>query len=115
MHTLVFSLVLLAVVMLATAGRRPARQLLLGLPIGTLLHLVFDGAWADTDLFWWPLGGWGFDDAALPEVGAGLVEPRARARRCRPSWCGCGGRRGCPTRPAGASSCTTVVCSPERV
>ena len=36
-----------------------------------MLHLVFDGAWADSDLFWWPLGGWGFDDAALPEVGRG--------------------------------------------
>ena len=45
-----------------------------------LLHLVFDGVWNDTDLFWWPLGGWGFDDAALPEVGPGLVGRGARAR-----------------------------------
>ena len=69
LHTLAFSLVLLGAVVLVTVGRRPARKLLLGLPIGTLLHLVFDGAWADSDLFWWPLGGWGFDDAVLPEVG----------------------------------------------
>ena len=40
--------------MLATVGRKPRRKLLLGLPIGTLLHLVFDGAWATTDVFWWP-------------------------------------------------------------
>src|SRR5690606_16128457 len=40
MHSLVFSLVLLAVVMAATFGRRPARKLWLGLPIGTMLHLV---------------------------------------------------------------------------
>jgi hypothetical protein len=71
MHTLVFGLVLLAVVMLATFGRRPARRLWLGLPIGVLLHLVFDGAWTDTDLFWWPFGGWSFDDAALPEASRG--------------------------------------------
>lgn len=71
LHTLAFSLALLALVMVVTAGRRPVRKLLLGLPIGTMLHLVFDGAWADSDLFWWPIGGWGFDDAALPEVSRG--------------------------------------------
>ena len=71
LHTLAFSLVLLGAVMVVTVGRRSARKLLLGLPIGTMLHLVFDGAWADTDLFWWPLGGWSFDDAALPEVARG--------------------------------------------
>jgi hypothetical protein len=71
MHTLVFGLVLLTVVMLATVGRRPARRLWLGLPIGVLLHLVFDGAWTDTELFWWPLGGWSFDDTALPEASRG--------------------------------------------
>jgi hypothetical protein len=77
LHTLAFSLVLLVLVMLVTAGRRPAREhrplrrLLLGLPIGIMLHLVFDGVWADTDLFWWPLGGWRFGDAALPEVARG--------------------------------------------
>ena len=48
LHTLVFSLVLMVVVMLSTVGRRPVRKLLLGLPIGTMLHLVFDGAWATT-------------------------------------------------------------------
>src|SRR5215217_5944262 len=53
LHTLLFSLVLMVVVMLSTVGRRPVRKLLLGLPIGTMLHLVFDGAWATTALFWW--------------------------------------------------------------
>ncbi len=71
MHSLAFSLALLLVVMVVTAGRRPARQLLLGLPIGTLLHLVFDGAWADTDVFLWPLSGWSFDGAPLPEAARG--------------------------------------------
>jgi hypothetical protein len=71
MHTLVFSLALLVAVMLLTVGRRPARRLWLGLAIGTLLHLVFDGAWTNTDVFWWPFGGWSFDDAQLPEAARG--------------------------------------------
>lgn len=62
LHTLLFSVVLLAVVMLVTSGRKPVRRVLLGLPIGTFLHLVFDGAWADTSTFWWPAGGFDLDD-----------------------------------------------------
>jgi hypothetical protein len=65
LHSLTFSVVLLVVVMLATIGRRSLRRTLLGLPLGTLLHLVYTGAWADTAAFWWPFSG-GFDDAALP-------------------------------------------------
>lgn len=71
MHSLAFSLVLLAGAMAATVGRRPARKLWLGLPIGTLLHLVFDGAWTNARVFGWPLGGWSFEDAALPAVERG--------------------------------------------
>ena len=73
LHTLVFSLLLMVIVMLSTVGRRPVRKLLLGLPIGTMLHLVFDGAWATTDLFWWPLGGWSFEELALPEASRGWL------------------------------------------
>ncbi len=71
MHSLAFSLVLLAVVMALTVGRRSARKLWLGLPIGTLLHLVFDGAWANAHVFGWPLGGWSFEDAPLPAAERG--------------------------------------------
>jgi hypothetical protein len=71
LHTLVFSLALLVAVMLATVGHRPWRRLWLGLPIATLLHLVFDGAWTDTDVFWWPFGGWDFGDAPLLEAQRG--------------------------------------------
>jgi hypothetical protein len=71
LHTLVFSLVLMLVVMLSTVGRRPVRKVLLGLPIGVMLHLVFDGTWTNEDLFWWPLGGWSFEDDRLPEVARG--------------------------------------------
>lgn len=71
MHSVAFSVALLVMVMTVTAGRRPVRRLLLGLPIGTFLHLVFDGAWATTDVFWWPFGGWGLADESLPAVQRG--------------------------------------------
>ncbi len=71
LHSLTFSVVLLAVLMLATQGRRPIRRALLGLPIGTLLHLVFTGAWTNTTVFWWPFGGASFDDAPHPVADRG--------------------------------------------
>src|SRR5262245_16240084 len=71
LHSLAFSVVLLVVIMLATRGRRQLRRTLLGLPLGTLLHLVFDGAWADTNVFWWPFSGASFGDSDLPETGRG--------------------------------------------
>lgn len=74
-HTLVGSVALLTVVMLGTRHRRLLRRRLLGLPIGTFLHLVLDAAWARSELFWWPfLGGDPFA-GELPELerGAGVV------------------------------------------
>jgi len=59
-HSLTVSVGLLAAVMVVTAGRKPIRRLLLALPIGMLLHLVFDGAFSATEVFWWPFSGsWG--------------------------------------------------------
>lgn len=71
MHSLTASVVLLVVVMVVTIGRRPRRRMLLGLPLGTLLHLVFTGAWADPQVFWWPFGGWSFGGAELPIASRG--------------------------------------------
>lgn len=72
-HSLTFSVALLAVVMLGTIGHRQLRRRLVALPIGTLLHLVLDGAFAATGVFWWPFSGIGFDgDPALPSVERGL-------------------------------------------
>ncbi len=65
-HSITFSVVLLAVLMIATGGRRPIRKTLLGLPVGTLMHLVFTGAWTNTTVFWWPFFGFGFDDSPHP-------------------------------------------------
>jgi hypothetical protein len=71
LHSVTFSVLLLAVIVLATSGRKPIRKVLLGLPIGMILHLVFDGAWNNTEVFWWPFFGWAFDDAPLPVVDRG--------------------------------------------
>ena len=65
LHSLAGAVGALVVVMIVTAGRRPIRRRLLSLPIGVLLHLVFDGAFSATEVFWWPFMG-GFDDAPLP-------------------------------------------------
>ena len=71
LHSVVVSVALLVVVMLATIGRRAARRRWLFLPIGTFLHLVLDGAFTRTKVFWWPLSGGSFTDAALPSVDRG--------------------------------------------
>lgn len=71
LHGLAGAAALLVVVMVGARGRRLLQRQLLGLPIGVLLHLVLDGAWADTDAFWWPALGAGWSDAPLPELGRG--------------------------------------------
>jgi len=64
LHSVFGSVALLTVVMAATVRRRLLRRRLIALPIGTFLHLVFDGAWGDTDTFWWPFTG-AFGDGRL--------------------------------------------------
>jgi hypothetical protein len=73
-HTVLFSIVLLTAVMLGTRGRRLLRRQLLALPIGTFLHLVLDGAWADKRVFWWPVYGTSFGGEALPSVARGWLD-----------------------------------------
>lgn len=68
LHTLAGSVAALALVMVATRGRRLLRRTLLGVPIGMFLHLVLDGVWSDGDLFWWPFLGDGAFDGPLPEL-----------------------------------------------
>jgi hypothetical protein len=59
-HSLTVVVGTLILVMLVTVGRRPIRRLLLAVPIGMLMHLVWDGAFASTKVFWWPFtGSWG--------------------------------------------------------
>jgi hypothetical protein len=71
MHSVAMSVGLMAVVMLGTVGRRNLRKSLLGLPLGTFLYLVFSGAWADQNVFWWPFSGWNPQWGALPMIGRG--------------------------------------------
>jgi len=68
MHSVLASIAALAIVMIATAGRKPSRRRLLALPIGMFMHLIFDGAFSSARLFWWPLAGFSFDDAKLPSA-----------------------------------------------
>jgi hypothetical protein len=68
LHSLTGAVVALVLVMVATRRRRLVRRRLLGIPIGLFLHLVLDGAWADTDTFWWPFTGWRFTTDGLPEL-----------------------------------------------
>lgn len=75
LHTLVFTVGLLAVVMLATRGRRLVRRRWISLPIGVMMHLVLDGVWAQTEVFWWPFFGLSFGTETLPELDHGLVVP----------------------------------------
>lgn len=71
LHSLVGSVLLLVGVMALTVGRRSARKRWLALPIGTFVHLIFDGAFANTEAFWWPFSGWGFTGDPLPVVQRG--------------------------------------------
>jgi hypothetical protein len=72
LHSVTVSVALLAVLMIVTAGRKPVRKLWLGLPIGMILHLVFAGAWNNTEVFWWPFFGFQFDGAPSPILYRGV-------------------------------------------
>lgn len=68
LHTLLGSVAMFVVVAFVTHGRRLVARRLVGLPIGLFLHLVADGTWSRTDLFWWPfLGGDAFGRGQVPE------------------------------------------------
>lgn len=72
-HSLTVTVGVLVAVMVVTAGRKPIRRLLLGAPIGMMLHLVWDGAFASTAVFWWPFSGsWG--DTQVPSLERGLLD-----------------------------------------
>jgi hypothetical protein len=89
LHTLVFSAGLLVLVMLATTGRRARRRQLLALPIGTFMHLVLDGVWTRTKLFWWPLFGSSFAGVGLPSLSRpiGLLAAQEAAGAAALWWC----------------------------
>ena len=59
-HALAFPVVGLFVVLAVTRRGTALRKGLIGLVVGTLVHLVLDGAWADPEALWWPLFGFDF-------------------------------------------------------
>lgn len=74
LHSLAGAALALAIVMVLTPRRRLTQRRLVAVPIGMLLHLVLDGAWADTRAFWWPFAGLGWSDARLPELARGGLD-----------------------------------------
>lgn len=73
LHTLLGAVALLTATMVVTTGRRLARRRWLGLSIGAFVHLVLDGTWTRTELFWWPAFGLELPDVALPTFGRGVA------------------------------------------
>ena len=73
-HSITISIGALLAVVIASAGRKRWRKRALAVPIGMMLHLVFDGAYSNTRLFWWPIGGLSFRDDPLPSVARGWFD-----------------------------------------
>src|SRR5258708_4017050 len=68
LHSGLASAVLWAVVMVATRGRRRLRRRVLAVPVGTFLHLLLDGMWTRSRVFWWPFLGLAFGRMGLPSL-----------------------------------------------
>jgi membrane-bound metal-dependent hydrolase YbcI (DUF457 family) len=68
-HALVFPIIMLLGVLVVTR-RGTGRKAWMGIVIGTLFHLVLDGAWSQPEAFWWPFFGWGFPIQADSAIGA---------------------------------------------
>ncbi len=71
-HTLLFSMVLMAAVLLATRRGRVRRRWM-ALAVGSLIHLLLDAMWTVQETFFWPAFGWEFPPG-IPEYWSGLLE-----------------------------------------
>ena len=71
-HTLLFSMILMSVVLLATRRGRVRRRWM-ALAIGSLIHLLLDAMWTVQETFLWPAFGWEFPPG-IPEYWSGLFE-----------------------------------------
>lgn len=71
LHSLTGAALALALAMLARPRHRLAQRRLVAIPIGLFLHLVLDGAWADTTAFWWPFAGLAWSDETVGELARG--------------------------------------------
>ncbi|MCU1497051.1 MAG: hypothetical protein JWM47_1004 [Acidimicrobiales bacterium] len=68
LHSIVGAVGIMGLVMVATRNRRLVRRRLLGIPIGLMCHLVLDGSFTLTDVFWWPISGTAFAPGQIPEL-----------------------------------------------
>lgn len=66
MHSIITSVVVLMAVMVLCRRGSLRRRRWLALPIGMFLHLVFDGVFNNTELFWWPLAGLDIGSVHVP-------------------------------------------------
>lgn len=73
-HSVTVSIAVLITVVVASAGRKRWRKRALAVPIGMMLHLVFDGAFTKARVFWWPFGGVRFHDDPLPTISRGILD-----------------------------------------
>ncbi|WP_426572520.1 hypothetical protein [Aquihabitans sp. McL0605] len=76
LHSVIGAVAVLGIMIVATRNRRLLRRRLLGIPIGMMAHLVLDGSFMITSVFWWPLGGIEGADQQIPEwthLGVSLV------------------------------------------
>ena len=88
LHSVTGSVALLGLAMLATPRRRLVQRRLVAIPIGMFVHLLLDGAWTDTEAFWWPFAGLSWSDARLPELGRGALDvPLELAGAAALWWC----------------------------
>lgn len=89
LHSVVGAVAVLGLVMVATSRRRMWRRRLLGLPIGLMAHLVLDGSFTRTRVFWWPVTGGPFAPGQVPELdhlGVSLVLEAAGVALAWWSW-----------------------------
>ena len=73
MFSVVVVVAVLTAVMLLTIGKKVVRKNFLALTIGLFLHLVFDGAFLNTKMFWWPITGLSLHGYEIPFVERGLL------------------------------------------
>jgi hypothetical protein len=83
-HALITGVALLFVVMVATIGQpRLLRRRLICLPIGYLCGLVLSGAWASSEVFWWPFLGRALPhDDLLPPLGVVALQELVGLAAC---------------------------------
>lgn len=88
-HAVLGPAVLLVVVMLATRHRRGLRRRALALPIGVFGHLLLDGAWLDSEVFWWPFLGGDLGGDGLPSLDrpVAVVVAMELAGAAALAWC----------------------------